>query len=449
MRPFLYQEQGVRAIEEFGGRTLVSYDMGLGKSAISLWYAQRNNKRPMIVTCPASVKYQWQVEAKKVVGWDAVVCEGMKPKNLPRANIYIINYEILYKWIEVLKKQARPTLVVLDECQYIMNPKAKRTKAVKQLCNGVKHVLCLSGTPMLNRPIELFPTIQILRPTLFRSRFKYAVEYCDAKKGPFGWDFNGASNLKKLNQVLSQSCMIRKRRDEVLRDLPQKIQQVVPVPMRADVAKDYRRAEKDFVGWLAERDTEAALKAARAVGLTKAGFLLRLAAKAKLKASVDWINDWLSSTNQKMIIFCIHTKMKEALVRRIKHELVVVVGPTGRKRQDVVDKFQNDPSCRAIITNIHAGGVGLNLTAASAEVFLELPWQPGALAQAEARAHRIGQTRSVNVYYLIARNTIEQRRCEIIQKKLKVIDAVLDGFDSGDLDVFDELMKEVKLGFTS
>jgi SWI/SNF-related matrix-associated actin-dependent regulator 1 of chromatin subfamily A len=413
--------------------------MGLGKSAISLWYASRNKTVPVVVVCPSSVKWQWQAEVKKVLRWKAHVCESMKSERLS-GRVVVINYDILGGWLGALKK-LKPSLIILDECQYILNPKAKRTRNVAKLCKGVPHVLALSGTPLVNRPIELFPTLNILQPDIFPSRFSYGLKYCAGKRGHWGWEFKGATKTKELNKLLTDTCMVRRRKEDVLAELPAKIRQVVPVDLRNE--STYRAAEEDFIAWLREKDPQAALRAIRAEAVTRAGYLLRLAAQLKCKSVVDWINEWLNDSEGKLIVFAVHRKMIEALQRRITTALVVIDGSvSGKERNTAVQQFQTDTNTRVLIGNVQAAGVGLNLTAASSVVFTELPWQPGAVAQAEDRAHRIGQKQCVNIYYLVARDTVEEKRCRIISRKQEVLSAVLDGGQvKNELDVFDEFAK--------
>jgi SWI/SNF-related matrix-associated actin-dependent regulator 1 of chromatin subfamily A len=444
MKPFQYQLECLNAIDSFNGRSLVSCSMGLGKTAISLWWADRHETLPMVVVCPAALKWQWQAEVGKVLGEHAYVCEGRKAEHFVDHNFVIINYEILGPWLKSLQK-LKPELIVLDECQYIMNPTAQRTKNVRKLCKKKKYILALSGTPLLNRPIELFPTINLLYPIYFPSRFKFGMKYCAGKHNGFGYEFKGASKPKELHRILTNTCMIRKKKSEVLKDLPDKIRQVTPIELSSYT--EYRKAERDFIGWLREKDEKAAERAMRATALTKIGHLLRLSAEHKVKSVIEWINEWLTSTDEKMIVFATHRNMISALAENVKSNAVIVDGSiVGKKRQRAVDSFQSDASVRVLFGNIKAAGAGLNLTAASHVVFAELPWHPGAVLQAEDRAHRIGQKRCVNIHYLVAHHTIEEKRCSVITKKQRVLEAVLDGNqDENELDVFDEFLEGFKL----
>jgi SWI/SNF-related matrix-associated actin-dependent regulator of chromatin subfamily A-like protein 1 len=308
----------------------------------------------------------------------------------------------------------------------------------------VPHILALSGTPLVNRPIELFPTLNILRPSKFPSRFAFGLKFCGARRGRWGWEYKGATNTKGLHELLTTTLMVRRRKADVLKELPAKVRQVVPVDIRD--RSEYLRAENDFIAWLRKQDPNAAIRAKRAEAVTKAGYLLRLAAKLKCRAVYGWINEWLMDSDEKLVVFAVHRKMVEALHRNVFAKSVVVDGSvSGRDRQHAVDQFQNDRKTRVLIGNVTAAGVGLNLTAASTVAFAELPWQPGAVTQAEDRCHRIGQTGSVLCHYLVARYTIEEKRAAIIQKKQDVLSAVLDGGRvEGDLDVFDDFLETLK-----
>lgn len=329
--------------------------------------------------------------------------------------------------------------ILVSNCQKIMNLKTRRTKAVRQLCRQVPNVLALSGTPMINRPIELFPTLNLLRPNEFSSRWSFGHDFCGARKTQWGWEFKGSTNRKELNRLLTTSCMSRLRKSEVLKDLPPKMRQVVPMKLKNE--EEYQRANDDFLNWLWEQDPSKARRAANAESLTKIGHLLRLTAKLKFWSVKEWIDQFLES-DQKLIVFCQHRKMIDGLKRRIETKSVIIDGRvTGRKRHAAVQQFQNDKKTRLLIGNMKAAGIGLNLTAASNVAFAELGWVPGEHTQAEDRAHRIGQTDTVWAHYLVARNTIEARLCEVIQKKQGVVSDILDGRRlSTDLDVYNRLI---------
>lgn len=441
-----YQYDTVYEIETFNGRCLLACDMGLGKTAIALSYLDRNSVRfPAVVICPASVKYHWEQEARRWIGICSNVLEGQKANVIPRSPLTIVNYDIARYWLPRLKT-IKPRTVIVDESQFIANPRAKRTKAVFSLCKGVPHVLALSGTPLVAKPIELFSTLQILRPKDFASRWTFAQKYCDPKLTRWGWKYDGATRTKELHELLTSTCMIRKRKQDVLDDLPDQLIEVVPMPMRN--ANEYHQARTDFILWMANRNPSSLKKAIRATALMKVGYLLRLAARLKLKSVVEWVNDFLRESDEKLVLFCNHHKMIEALVRRSEAGSVVIDGSvTGRDRTNAVRQFQQDRKCRLAVTNIQAAGVGMDglQKVCSNLAFCELPWTPGAVGQAASRLHRLGAVgQKVFVWFLVARSTIEERLCQVLQDRQDVVSTVLDGGRvKNELPILDLLVREI------
>jgi len=441
---YRYQKRGVLQLEKLGGRVLLADEMGLGKTIQALYYFKRNKMSPVVVICPASLKYNWAREAAVHIKERAEILEGTKPpkKKVFKQNPFvIINYEILGPWLEYLV-DLEPKLVILDECQYIKNRQAKRTRYVKQLCKSVPHVLALSGTPLTNRPAELWTTLNIIRPDLFKSFMSYALEYCAAQRKPWGWEYKGARNLPELHEILITNCMVRRRKVDVLKDLPAKARHAVPVPL--ENRKEYDEAEEDLILWLSKYSKQKATSAARAQRLVKMGYLKRLAAELKLKAVMDWIDTFLEETDDKLVVFAIHKNIIQQLKERYPGCVTVTGQVTGKKRQRSVDKFQRHKGTRLFIGNLQAAGIGLTLTAASTVLFAELGWTPGEHIQGEDRIHRIGQQYKSTCYYLIGVNTIEERLSRIIQEKQAVLSATLDGGTIDEqLNIFDQLQEEL------
>lgn len=453
-KPFPYQLDGVRFIDAREGRAIIGDEMGLGKTfqVITWVHARRralpgiNSSVPALIICPASVKLNWAREFAMSSDLTVHVITGSKPSPLPRAHVYVINYNLVPAWKDELAKVGLMT-IVCDESHYIKtrdsdrtlaiaggekkvpDPKDKKKKIVVKhwgLAQNVPHILCLSGTPIINRPVEIFVPARLIQPDLFPSFWKFAETYCDAKHDGYGWDFTGASNTKELHEILSSTIMLRRLKKDVLPDLPPKMRTVIPliVPLR-----EYKKAESDFKGWLrANFGTLALDKAKRAEALVRIEKLKQLAFRAKMHGALEWIEDYLSQNN-KLVIFATHTEVLRELEAVYGDMCVTVDGSTPNdQRQAAVDLFQNNPSVRVFLGNIKAAGVGLTLTAASATCFLELGWTPGEHDQAEDRVHRIGQEAdSVFAYYLLAAGTIDEQIAELIDDKRRVLNAVLDG----------------------
>ena len=439
-----FQQDGIRFVERHQGRVLIGDEMGLGKTAQVLsWLRLHSEIRPVIVVCPSSLKLNWEREIKLWMGEEPTIqlLYGRNGTSLSNADIYIINYDILTAWVPELTSQL-PKMIVCDE-SHMIKGQTQRTKAAKALCKGVDHVLMLSGTPIVNRPMEAFNALNILSPSRFPVRFRYGLDFCAGFRSRWGWDFSGASNLDKLHEKL-QHVMIRRLKSEVLQDLPEKRRAIVPLEIAN--RKEYQRAEEDFVGWLRDKgDKVRAESAARAEALASIEGLKQLTITGKLDACLEWISDFLEA-GEKLIVFATHKRTIDAVMQRFGDLAVKVDGSvTGEDRQLAVDRFQGDDFVRLFVGNIQAAGVGLTLTAASNIAFLELGWSPGLHEQAESRAHRIGQRDSVTIWYLIAQRTIEERICKLLDSKRRVLAQVLDGGEAGDdSGIFESLLEEIK-----
>lgn len=450
---YKYQKEGVLDLEDYlreGGGALLADDMGLGKTLQALYTMKRQKVAPMfpaLVVCPAAVKYTWERQAATHVNIRAHVLEGRRPPHTTMGfmpKLTIINPEILHAWAPYLKRQNFQTLV-LDESQYFANLNAQRTKAAIDVARGIPSRLALSGTPLTNRPAELWPTLHILRPDVFRGFMSYAHDFCKPRMAFGKWEFKGAENLPKLHTLLKRTCMVRRLKADVMKDLPPKVRQVIPVEL-SDY-REYRHARDNFMGWLKQNYGKVrAQRATHAAAVTKVGYLLRLAAKLKCQAAIAWVNRWLAEyPNEKIILYAIHHKMIRVLQRRVKAKSVTVDGNiTGRRRQLAVDQFRRDPETRVLIGNIKAAGTGIDglQDVCSNLAFMEMWWRPGDHIQAEDRIHRIGQAITAWVYYMVAGGTIEEKLCQILQVKQNIIHATLDGEDyEGGMDVFDQLLK--------
>lgn len=444
MELFPYQKKGVAFIEAKEGRALVGDEMGLGKTAQSLaWLQLHPEKRPVVIVVPASLKLNWSRECDMWMENPKVQILSGKKANTPIVGeIIIINYDIIGAWVKALKA-IKPQVLITDECHKWKSNSAQRTKAVKALGKVCPHVIALSGTPIENRPAEIYNAVQMIDPGVAGPWMSFGKRYCNGHHNGWGWDFNGASNVEELHEKLTNTIMIRRKKADVLKDLPAKVRSFVP--MEIDNWKKYKVVEADFIGWVKrEKGLAAAEKAGNAEALAKISALKQLAAEGKMTQAIDWIKDHLDS-NGKLVIFAVHKK----IIARLMNELadynpVKVDGSVSQEnRQVAVDTFQNDPRCRVFVGNINAAGVGLTLTAASSVAFVEIARSPGEHDQAEDRIHRIGQTAdSVNAYYLLAGGTIEETMAKLIDSKRKVLDQVLDGIETDSKNLLGELMEQ-------
>ena len=441
-----FQLDGVKRIYQFKGRALLCDEMGLGKTLQALyWVLKVPRRRPVVIVVPASVKYAWQSEATLHFDLRTEVLEGRMNKGnttLP-GPIVIINYDILLSLLPALLKHRRQ-VVIFDECQRMKNPEAQCTRAAWKLAENASSVLGLSGTPITNRPIEFWPILTACRPDLWPSRSKFAWRYCQPRYTPWGWQYTGATRTGELHRILTEEVMIRRLKKDVAKELPPKVRQMVP--FRLDSYDEYNKAQDSFLKWLQEISPAKAKKAMRSQALVKVGYLLRLVAKLKLGWTTRWIEDWLANNEgEKLICFTMHTAVIEHLSSKFAKRCVVINGSvTGVKREEAKRRFISNRSTDLLLGNWKAAGVGLNLQVSHNIAALDFPWTPGDLVQGEDRIHRIGQTGTCFIFYLMALDTIEEKQIRLLKSKAAVLDSVLDGATAEkEIDLFGELLKEI------
>ncbi|XP_047211461.1 DNA annealing helicase and endonuclease ZRANB3 isoform X2 [Girardinichthys multiradiatus] len=349
--------------------------------------------------------------------------------------------------VEALSRQ-RFAVVIVDESHYLKSRNAARTKILVPLIQSAKRAILLTGTPALGRPEELFMQIDALYPRSFGTWTDYAKKYCNAHYRYFGprrqWDCRGASNLEELHQRLSQ-IMIRRLKAEVLSQLPPKIRQRIPFDLPKEAAKE---ASASFAEWerlmkgLGSGVVATENPFVEVMGLVTQ--MYKQTAIAKAGAVKDYIKMMLEAEQLKFLVFAHHLTMLQACTEaaiEAKAGYIRIDGSVpSSERIKFVHRFQSDPDTRVAILSIQAAGQGLTFTAASHVVFAELYWNPGHMKQAEDRAHRIGQTSSVNVHYLIAKGTFDTVMWSMLNRKETVTGSTLNGrkeylkADEGDKD---------------
>ena len=419
---------------------LLALEMGLGKTivAIGLMNALQDEIKNTLIVCPASLKINWTREIMKWKCFPAVpaVCNG---RYIP-GNVVIINYDILVKHHDNLCSREWD-LIVADETHYVKNPSAKRSKAFYSLPS--KRKLYLTGTPILNRPIELQPLLKGLDVRWAFNRHAFGIRYCGAKQGKYGWDYSGSCNLSELNQKLTGSVMVRHRKQDVLKDLPDKRRELIVLSGKGNTAvsrekqalgamREAERRLKSLVDTASGSEYKAAVVKLRDYRMYIFSEMSRLrheTARSKLPQAISTINDMLEETD-KLVVFAHHHDIIDEIYKEFPG---IAVRLTGRdnltNRQSAVDRFQNDPSCRLFIGNIKAAGVGLTLTAASTVLFTELDWTPANMDQSESRLHRIGQKNSVNIYYLVIDDSLDSFMAKKLVNKEKIISQAIDDND--------------------
>lgn len=425
--PFKHQREGSAKVDLWNGRALIADDPGLGKSLTSLmWAIKRMSQLPAVVICPASLKWNWEREIQVHTGLESVILEGTTPRRLTKTTFVIVNYDILHKWLDSILVLQPQTLIV-DECHYIKNLKARRSKVVKKLARKTPHVLALSGTPLTNRPAELFATLNLIRPDIYRSFFMFASEFCRLQKTNWGWVYDGARNLDKLHRELSEDLMIRRRKEDIL-DLPSKIRSIIPVPLES--YKEYRSEINEYQKWLKIRMSGQKGNMGTAE-MQKQAHILRVTASQKIPAVCEWIDNFLESSDQKLIVFGRHRAILKHLNDHYGKISTLVNGSiVGVERENRFQQFNQNKKVRLLFGNIQAAGTGWSCSSASSVAFIELPYTPGELVQAEDRCHGMGRGikgTTTTIYYLLGQGTIEEKLCERLQNKQRILSMTLDG----------------------
>ena len=416
LRP--YQEQGVQDLLDKlytnkAHGALLADAPGLGKTAQAIEVANRlmfpykgGPIFKILVVCPASLRINWSREIQTWVKTDRF-------------------FEVRTYGEIVRKKQDYQdyTLIIFDEAHYLKNPEAKRTKACSALAANAYYKLALTGTPVVNRPIEIYPVLQILGTKM--SRVAFAIRYCAAKlkyvpvRGGGrrkAWDFTGASNTEELNRELRSAIMVRRTKEEVLTELPSKVRQVIAMDFASGESEEFRRR---FSSLSLAADVLEEVKKTPFEELAKERYNVAL---AKIPYVQDFITDILEEED-KVVVFAHHREVVRALAEG-DGRVMLYGGMTEKQKDEAVKRFQYDPTVHVFVGQITAAGVGLTLTAARTVVFAEPDWVPGNVTQAEDRCHRIGQHDTVRVFHIVAEGSIDARLVRAIVDKQSVIEEI-------------------------
>lgn len=439
-----FQVKGIRFLEKKKGKCILGDDMGLGKTIQVIGYlALHPELRPAIVVCPANAKFTWEDQIRQhTKSMSCQILNGRNPYRVTK-DIVIINYDILPFWEKALIS-LKPKALVIDECHYIKTRNIKRTITCKKISQKCSSVIPMSGTPIINRPVEFFPVLNIIRPKRFDSFWKFAFRYCKPKRAfkNRGWIFDGARRLEELHALVSP-VMIRRMKSEVLKELPKK--QRIPLWIELSNQKEYEKARENFLKWYRENyGKKKVKKAKKAQEFVQLGILRQLTAEGKIKEAEIWINDFLENTTQKLVVFCYYRKVFNYFASKYKR-ISAIGGKGGEVRKREIEKFQKDKKCRLYIGSIKADKEAITLTAASDVLFIEMGWTPGEHEQAEDRVNRIGQkSKHINAYYLLAKNSIDELIWDMIIKKRKTVSRVLDGKSSNSFDERLDMRRMVK-----
>ena len=407
-------------------RAILADDMGLGKTRQAIVALEANSPEGMVlVVCPASLKLNWKREILMVDPKARIEVLGVDEQAVSDPRWVIVNYDILGKHAERLHA-IEWAGIILDEAHFIKNASKRTSHCLKLLgvqadarapIIGPDFLFLLTGTPMTNRPKDLFNLLRCVGHPSARSFLSFAKRYCDAYRNDYAWVTTGASNLDELN-LLMKEVSIRRRKDEVL-DLPPKIRSWVPVDISGS-STAFAAIER-FLAWYVATDPSQPNDTAFLSRLTKVRTALH---KAKHKVVSERIRDVVDA-GEKVVVFTCFREGLERHLGKLGDAAVTITGSdTPEQRMEAVDRFQSDESVRVALCNIIAGGVGITLTAGTHVIFQDLDWVPANHAQAEDRCYRLGQKTRVTVEYFIAAGTLDTYIAKLLEQKMRLITAV-------------------------
>lgn len=410
LRPFEFQKAAVRfALER--NRSYLGLEPGLGKTICAALIHNSTGGRSVYI-CPPFLVSNVAEELRK---W----CES---KSL---DVLIIKDSMLDREATIeLVKEFRAATLIVDEAHRFKTASAQRSKALfRQFMPLFRRVVFLSGTPMPNRPMELYPVLSRSCPELIghMNQFNYGLKYCAGFRGNWGWDFSGSSNLKDLRDRVVGRFMYLAKKADVLPELPPKSEELIFIDEKLPP-----KAEKIEQRILAKYSPQDLMK--YQIGEAHIASYRRALGKIKVPATVEFVRNMLEEeSNHSILVFAIHREVIDGLAQglRAAEPLIIHGDVPVEKRHALVQEFQSNPKRRVMILNIAAGGVGFNLTKACRVVFAEFSWTPAENDQAIDRAHRIGQGQSVLAQYVVFKNSIDRAVMSTVLSKKTTIKDVL------------------------
>ena len=448
-----FQKEGIKFGLQRKGRILLADEMGVGKTVQAIGIALLYKEEwPVLIICPSSLKFVWRDEILKWIpdiNDDKINIQIFKTsKDVFKCGvkIYIMSYDLTVKLEEkIVNKNFK--FIIADEAHYLKSPDAKRTKCLMPIIKKSKRVILITGTPILAKPVELYPLLSILRPDLFHNFKIFGNRYCDPKRNFFGMDWTGSSHPKELNFIL-KNIMIRRLKKDVMSQLPPKKRQKVEIQTDPKVIKQIMAinlsSEKIIEKFNELNNSSVNPNLVNFVNSEDPGDendnllnlfnkVYKLSAEAKASGVKEYIH-YLIENKCKFLIFAHHISMLDAIEEEVKKLKVDYIRIDGKvkleKRQEYVHKYQNDETCLVAILSITACYTGITLTAASTVIFSELHMTPAVMIQAEDRAHRIGQEHEcVNIHYLYGPDTIDEVLFKMLNQKQNIFSNTLDNLE--------------------
>ena len=439
-----YQKDGVKWLYNLykcGLGGILADEMGLGKSLQTIIFIRRvleeDKNAKILIVCPTALVYNWDNEFHKFS--DDIkrsIFVGLKKDRHKKlgwyeGNVYITSYGLLREDLDIYKEKSFKVMVI-DEAQNIKNPTAMLTKAVKSINSEVK--LALTGTPIENSILELWSIFDYIMPGFLANKTKFSEKY------KIGEDFDDDTNLT-LSKLRSQvkPFILRRKKNEVLKDLPDKIENNIYIDLSDEEKKIYAALVKETKEEMEELVSAGFSKNKMQI-LTLLTRLRQVCVdpkiifdnfnktSSKIEHLTDVVKEAVSNGHKILLFTSFRTALnivKDNLTKEGITSYVIDGSVSSKKRQELVDKFNTDDT-NIFLIMLKSGGTGLNLTSADIVIHLDLWWNPQAENQATDRAHRIGQKNTVEVIKLITKGTIEEKILNLQEKKKILSDKLIE-----------------------
>lgn len=425
--------------------SLLADEPGLGKTMQVLATTIIGDAKKVLVICPSTLKLSWQDEINKwLKNKKITIITGEKKNRIKQwteeSDYHIMNYELLLRDIEEIKK-IDWDYVIADEATRISNPKAKQSKLIKTI--PAKHRIALTGTPLNNAIQDIWNILDFCQPNILGSYWQFTTKYCEKDR------FGGIVSYKNLNELKVHIAdnMLRRKKKEVLQELPDRLYETIYVEFDEEEKKIYEAVKEEILTELKEYEINKVLSdkylsnaLVKMVRLKQITGSLELVSQHVFSSKTNALKELLEDimhNGSKALVFTQFSVMADILIRELsKYKPLLISGKvSNEERKTNVDKFQENDE-NQILVSTEAGGFGLNLQRANYVIHYDLPWSISKMEQREGRAHRIGQKSNLTVFRLIVQNTVDEYVLKVLHKKQKMSDDIL-----GDK----ERMKKIKI----
>lgn len=422
-----FQKAGVSFINR-NKQVLLGDEMGLGKTIQAIGYLNLKQFKNTLIITTASLKLNWQKEIDRWKCFDTEIHILDSSKKFDyKSGILIVNYDILSKFEDYLKK-AKFDYVVADEVHYVKNKKAQRSNSFYKIVSSIENKVYLSGTPIVDKPVDLYNIIKSLGYSETKSSFQNM--YCGMYFNGFAMVPGTPTNLDQLQHVLRSRFMIRRMKKDVLKDLPDKFKQIIYVEDKKSLKLE-QQAISQFLN-IDNLSSDQYNEFIDSTNFSQPGFIGLIAeirkqnAITKLPFAINIIKEILESKD-KVVVFAHHKEVIDTLMNEFKDTAVKLDGRTSMQdRQKAVDDFQNKKEIKIFVGSILASGTGITLTASNHCIFIEMDWTPSNMMQAEDRLHRIGQKNNVTIQYIVVDNSIDSMVAKKLVKKESIFNKIFN-----------------------